>query len=491
MSDYSAIKMSNYLDENIGIIKGIFGNDETIIYRELYMKNSIGMKCCIVFADGMINKQIVNESIVKPILEMELEQLELNEMVDYFISNVIFSGDIKKSKDINLIVTSILYGRTIVFAENCYEALIIDTIGWEKRSIEEPQGETIVRGPREGFTESISINITLIRRKILNPDLKFKFMEIGTRTKTKVCVSYLEGVAQETILKELLERLKKINIDGIMDTGYIEEFIKDAPFSPMRTISSTERPDVASGKILEGKFAVICDGTPTVLTLPKLFIENFQSDEDYFNDYIFSSLNRMLRLLGFWLTTSVPAIYVAVITFHQEFLPTPLLLSIAVARQGVPFPTIVETMIMLIVFEILKEAGLRMPKHIGQAISIVGALVLGEAAVTAKLISAPIIIVTALTGVSSFMIPQASEILPIRIIFLIMSSFLGIYGYIFGVMGLVLHLYSIRSFGVPYMLNIPSHSFQEMKDTVIRAPWWAMYLRTNLISKDKRRIKKS
>jgi len=314
-------------------------------------------------------------------------------------------------------------------------------------------------------------------------------MEIGTRTKTKICVCYLEGVAEESILKELLQRIKKINIDGIMDTGYIEELIKDAPFSPIRTISSTERPDVASGKILEGKFALICDGTPTVLTLPKLFVENFQSDEDYFNNYIFSSITRILRWMGFWLTTSVPAIYVAVITFHQEFLPTPLLLSIAVARQGVPFPTIVETMVMLIIFETLKEAGLRMPKHIGQAMSIVGALVLGEAAVTAKLVSAPIVIVTALTGVSSFMIPQVSEIIPIRIIFLIMSSFLGIYGYVFGVMGLALHLYSLRSFGVPYMLNIPPGSFQEFKDTIIRAPWWEMYFRTKSIAKDKRRMK--
>lgn len=488
-NNYYGIQLTNSLDNNIGIIKGILGNDKTIIYREFLTDKTNGMKCCIVIADGMVDKHIVNESIIRPILESNIKNLAENEMTGYLIDNILTIGDIQKSKNLNDIISGILYGKTILFSENCDESLIIDTIGWEKRSIVEPQSETIVRGPREGFTESISVNISLIRRRILNPNLKLIFMVIGTRTKTKICICYLEGVAKELILNELITRLKGIKIDGIMDSGYIEELIKDAPYSPLRTLGSTERPDVAAAKVLEGRFAIICDGSPTVLTLPKVLIESFQSDEDYFNNYIFASFTRLLRWVGFFLTTSVPAVYVAIITYHQELLPTPLLLSIAASRHGVPFPSFVEAIGMVIIFEILKEAGLRMPKYLGQAVSIVGTLVLGEAAVNAKLVSAPIVTITAITGISSFMMPQDLAVIPIRIIFLLVASILGLYGYIFAAMALTLHLYSLRSFGVPFMLDIPAFSYQEMKDTFIRAPWWDMYLRPNLIAKDKKRVK--
>jgi len=285
-------------------------------------------------------------------------------------------------------------------------------------------------------------------------------------------------------------RLNNIDIDGILDSGYIEEIIKDAPYSPFRTIINTERPDVVAGKLLEGRFAVLCDGSPVVLTLPTIFVEVFQSNEDYYDNFLFSSFVRLLRWLCFFIGTSVSAIYVALVTFHKQLIPTPLLISVYAARKGFPFPSIVETMVMMIIFEILKEAGLRMPKYIGGAITIVGTLVLGDAAVNARLVSAPVVIITAITGISSLMLPQVLGIVEIRIIFLLLSSFLGLYGYIFGVMGLVLHMMSIRSFGIPYMSNIPAFSTQDVKDTIIRAPWWDMYLRPKMFTKNKKRMKK-
>ena len=348
----------------------------------------------LIYIDGMANSHIVNEDIIKPILLSNLSYVNHSKIIDVLMQKVLLTGDNKKTSSVDEIINGIIYGKAILLIDGFAEVICIDTIGWETRSISEPQAETIVRGPREGFTESMNLNLSLIRRRVINPNLKFKFMKMGKQTKTQVCVCYIEGIAKEPILEELMKRLNAIDIDGILDSGYIEEMIKDAPYSPFRTIINTERPDVVVGKLLEGRFAVICDGSPVVLTLPSIFVEVFQSNEDYYDNFLYSSFIRSLRWLCFFLGTSVPAIYVAIVTFHQELVPTPLLLSIYAARKGVPFPSIVEAMGMMIIFEILKEAGLRMPKHVGGAITIVGALVLGDAAVNARLVSAPIVMIT-------------------------------------------------------------------------------------------------
>jgi spore germination protein KA len=527
IKDLSKIELRNSLDENIKMLKDILKNDTTIIYREIVTRTKVRtntnqntnanakeqtdehahahaqihsqsqsqtkdyMKCILVYIDGMTNNQFISQNIIKPLLLMEISCAPSNGIIDLLMSQVLFTGDNKKVTNVEEIISGIIYGNAVLFIDGCNEAIFINTIGWEKRSISEPQAETIVRGPREGFTESMTLNLSLLRRRVVNPDLKFEFTEIGKQTKTKICICYIQGIAQQKILKELYQRLNKIDIDGILDSGYIEEMIKDAPYSPFRTITNTERPDVVIGKLLEGRFAVICDGSPVVLTLPSIFAELFQSNEDYYDNFLYSSLIRLLRWLCFFLGTSVPAIYLSLVNFHQEVIPTPLLLSIYSARKGVPFPTIVESIGMIMIFEILKEAGLRMPKYIGQAISIVGALVLGDAAVNAKLVSAPIVITTAITGIASIMLPQALGILEIRMILLVMSSFLGLYGYIFGVMGVVLHMMSIRSFGIPYMLDVPAFSAQDIKDTAIRAPLWNMRLRPKLFSKKVKRMNKS
>ena len=489
-NDFSNIKLAKSLDENINIIKNIFINDTTVVYRDLLAGKPTNTKCMLIYIDGMANSQTINENIIKPIFLSDISDINNSNIMDILMQKVLLTGDNKKSSSVDDIINGIIYGKTMLFIDGFVEVISINTIGWETRAISEPQSETIVRGPREGFTESMNLNLTLLRRRVVNPKLKFEFMRIGKQTKTQICVCYIEGIAKEPIHQELMKRLNNIDIDGILDSGYIEEIIKDAPYSPFRTIINTERPDVVAGKLLEGRFAVICDGSPVVLTLPTIFVEVFQSNEDYYDNFLFSSFVRLLRWLCFFIGTSVSAIYVALVTFHQELIPTPLLISIYSARKGAPFPSIVETMIMMIIFEILKEAGLRMPKYIGGAITIVGALVLGDAAVSARLVSAPVVIITAITGIASIMLPQVLGIVEIRIIFLLLSSFLGLYGYIFGVMGIVLHMMSIRSFGIPYMLNVPSFSTQDVKDTVIRAPWWNMYLRPKMFTKNKKRMKK-
>ncbi|HZK70739.1 MAG TPA: spore germination protein, partial [Clostridia bacterium] len=363
------------------------------------------------------------------------------------------------------------------------KALVIDTKGWKVRAVTESTSEKTVRGPRECFTEAIMVNLSLIRRKLKTPDLKFVFKDIGRRTKTKVCMCYLESVASPQIIAELNKRIETIDIDGILDSGYIQEMIKDSPLSPFKTIGNSERPDVVVAKLLEGRIALIVDGTPDVLTLPYVFIEYFQSNEDYYHNFIYGSLGRIIRIIGAIITISVPAVYVALITYHQELIPTSLLLSISASIQGTPFPTIVEAMVLLFAFDMLREAGTRMPTAVGQAVGIVGALVLGQAAVEAKFVSAPMVIIIALAGISSLALPKmVGASITIRLIFLVLAASLGLYGFIFGVIGLLIYLFGMRSFGVPYMLSLVISDEQYNKDTLIRAPWWYMSLRPKLIA---------
>lgn len=473
--------LTKSLDDNINAFKNIFLKDETLIIREFENKQNKSIKCCVIFIDGMVNNEIVNENIIQPVMANDIH--DDTNMLETLQTKVLVSNSISKTVDINEAVSLLLYGDTIFLIEGYDELLVIRSKGWMSRAITEPDSEKVVRGPREGFNESIIINLSLLRRKIKNSDLKFEFKELGTRTKTKCCISYINGIVSEKILKEVKERLNKINIDSILDSGYIQDFISDSPLSPFETVGSTERPDVVAGKLLEGRIAIFVDGSPFVLTVPHVFIEYFQSNEDYYNNYIFSSINRIIRIIGYFLTISIPAIYIALTTFHQEMIPTPLLLSISAARKGVPFPTIVACILMLFVFEVLREAGTRMPSAIGQTISIVGALVLGQAAVEARIVSAPIVIVVALTGITGLInIKMKASLIVVRVVFLILAGFIGMYGYFFGLIGLVLYLMDIRSFGVPFMLNIGQVDSNSIKDTAIRVPWWYMHLRPSIIA---------
>ncbi|MEJ8553652.1 spore germination protein [Tepidibacter sp. Z1-5] len=479
-------KLTKSLEKNINTFKEVLKNNDSIIYRMFTDQTSNKTKYCVIFCDGMADKNSINEYIIDPIMKNE----ESESSMDDLLSNTICYSGIKTMDTLDQLIDAILYGDTILLENNNNKAAILDTKGWQTRSISEPQSEVVVRGPREGFTESININLTLIRRKILSKDLKYKYKILGKQTKTKICICYMENIASDKIVQEVEKRLDDIDIDGIIESGYIEELIRDEPLSPFITIGYTERPDVVAGNLLEGKIALICDGTPVVLTLPFLFIEYFQASEDYYNNFIYSSINRILRYVGFFLATSTPAIYLALVTYHQEMIPTPLLISISAAREGVPFPTIFEAIAMTFIFEVLREAGVRLPKPIGATISIVGALVLGDAAVKARFVSAPIVIIVGLTGISSFLVPKMiGAIIIIRVVFLLLASFLGLYGYIFGVIGLFIHLMSMRSFGVPYMMDLVSTKYQDIKDTAIRAPWWCMEYRPKFIS-NKNRIRK-
>ncbi|WP_312643646.1 spore germination protein [Hydrogenoanaerobacterium sp.] len=475
--DYSEFTLEKSLDLNMKTVAQIFQDDDTLITRQFANQNQSSIKCCIFFIDGMVNNEIINENIIRPILINPI-LCSTNKLLEMIETQVIVTNDVKKAQSFADIVEAILYGDTVLFVDGVSGALIINTKGWQLRAIQEPDTEKALRGPREGFTESLLINISLIRRKLRTSDLKFKFRTFGTRTNTQACICYLESLTDKKILKQLDRRLKKINIDGVLDTNYISEQIKDSPLCPYKTIGITEKPDIAAAKLLEGRVALLVDGSPVLLTMPYLFIENFQSGDDYYLNFYFASFGRLLKILAFFISISVPAIYVALTTFHREMIPTPLALNIARARQSVPLPTFIECLVMLLVFEFIRETGIRMPSNIGQALSVVGALVIGQAAVEAQFVSAPMVIIVAITAITGLTNPgiKGATIL-LRYLLLTVSAVLGFYGYFFGLIGILIHLLSIRSFSVEYTSQIATYRFQEMQDSLVRTPWWFMKIR--------------
>ena len=310
-----------------------------------------------------------------------------------------------------------------------------------------------------------------------------KSIEVGKYTKTKVVISYMEGIADHALIEEIENRISRIEIDGVLESGYIEQFIEDSPYSPFPQLLYTERPDVACANLLEGRAVIMIEGTPFSLIAPVSFFSLFQSQEDFYERFWIGASIRALRFVFLVIALFLPSIYVAVTTFHQEMVPTFLLISIASSREGVPFPAIIEAIMMEIAFEALREAGIRLPKQVGSAVSIVGALVIGQAAVQAGIVSAPMVIVVSITGIASFMVPRYSIGLAIRMIrfpIILLAGFMGFIGVMLAFILLIIHLSNLRSFGIPYLSPIATLQKNAFKDTLIRSPIWKLNKRPHL-----------
>ncbi|WP_110955517.1 spore germination protein [Anaerosinus massiliensis] len=467
------------LSVNLLAIKDIFKDCSDIIIREFKAGTKQELDVFVVMIDGLVETRLVNENLIKALLLSRLP-IHKSNALPVIETSILPVTSIKKTNYLNEAVDAVLSGDTMLFIDGSEVAIIASIRGWESRNVEEPDTEAVVRGPRQGFIETLRNNTALLRRYIKTPNLKTESIDIGTQTKTEICVMYIKGIANEKIVQEVKRRLSRIEIDSILESGYIEAFIEDAPYSPFPTVGNSEKPDVVSGKLLEGRIAILVDGTPFVLTVPYLFVEAFQSSEDYYLRPYYTNFIRPMRWLAFYISTFLPALYVAITTFHQEILPPPLLLSIAAAQEGTPFPSVIEAILMQIIYEILKEAGVRLPRPIGQAISIVGALVIGEAAVSAGLIGAPMVVIVALTAIASFVVPSLGDVNVLaRLGLLILSGFAGLYGVIMGFVFALIHQCSLRSFGVPYMSPIAPFNLSGMKDVFIRVPWWTMISRPN------------
>lgn len=490
-NDLSKYKLSKKIDENLKLLKSIFKNNENLKIRKIVNSSNPKIFCYIVFMNGMIDPKIINDNIIKSFSTENLKGKK--NIFDTVLTETMQVNELKKSEDVRQIVEAIASGDTVLLLDKEKKVIILNTRGYDYRSISEPESEKILAGPREGFTESLIVNISLLQRKFRTPQLKTKYMGIGKTTNTNVCVCYIESVVNKDVLNEVFRRLKKIDIDAVLDSNYLLELIDDKNYSPFARVHTSERPDVIVGKLLEGRVAILVDGTPVVLTVPLLFIENFQSPEDYYLRADYSSIARIIRIIGFFLTICTPAFYVAVESFHQEMIPTALFINMAIEREGAPLPTSLEIIVMLIIFELLKETGIRMPTKVGDALSIVGALVIGQAAVEAELVAAPMLIVVGITGISSLLVPKLnSSVIIYRFLILTFTIFLGFLGFILGLSIMIINILNQKSFGVSQVERMESWNPQDIKDQIIRRGWRNMvkrpgYLTNNEIRQGKNR----
>lgn len=474
-------RISNKYSENIKLIKAAFENCSDIAIREFKIGVDQKVAAFAVILVGLIDETAIRENLIKPLM-LAPPNINKRNAFKYAKESAISISRVKEVSTLEDSVSSVIRGNCALFIDGWDKALVTTIKAYAARSVDEPDTEAVVRGPREGFVESIRTNTALIRRIIKTSNLKLESIVIGEQTQTEVCVVYIKGIANDKIVKEVKSRLQKIDVGSILESGYIESFIEDAPYSPFPTVGNSEKPDVVSAKILDGRVAILVDGTPFVLTVPCLFVEAFQSSEDYYSRPFYASLVRLLRWIAFFTSIYLPSLYVAVTAFNREVLPTPLMISIAAATNGLPFPALLEALIMQIVYEILREAGVRLPRPIGQAVSIVGALVIGEASVSAGLIGAPMVIVVALTAISSFVVPALADVNFIfRLILLLLSGLSGFYGIMLGTAIILTHVVSLRSFGVPYTSPIAPLTLSDIKDAFIRPPLWTMLKRPGIL----------
>ncbi|GAA3400569.1 spore germination protein [Paenibacillus hodogayensis] len=470
------------LDSNVTTVQQALGGSPDLIVREMVLADR--WRAALLYMNGLTDLTMIQTFVLESLTELSRTKGELdpsfwNAPLAY-LKNTLSVGDIGYIEDEAALFKQLLSGDALLLIDGYAEGLRIGVSGYEDRGVGEPASQPSIRGPMDAFTESIQTNISLIRRRVKDPQLWLEAFEIGEITKTSVAIMYQKNIASERIVQEVRRRLNEIRIDGILESGYIEEFIQEKTITPFPTVYNSERPDSIVAGLLEGKVAILIDGTPFVLLVPALFIHFMQTPEDYYQRSDISTLIRVIRYMSFLIVLLAPSLYIAITTYHQEMLPTNLLLNLAAQREGVPFPAFIEALMMEIVYEILREAGIRMPRTVGQAVSIVGTLVIGQSAVEAGIISAAMVIIVSITAISSYVIPANAMSISVRMIrFVLMglAASSGLFGILIGVILLVLHLNTIRSFGIPYLSPLAPFDPGDQKDTLFRIPWPSMRTR--------------
>lgn len=459
------------LTENVAVLKKEFDKCSDVKFRPLIVGQN---EAYLIFVEGLIDSKSIEFHALKQLLA-EIKEEHLT--AEYLEKNILSVNQVVESNKMSDIVKQVLHGSSILLVDSLNKGLVLDAKGGTSRSVSEPDTESVVRGPREGFTENLGVNTALVRQKIKSKHLKLISKEVGTQTNTTINIMYMDNLAPPDLVEEVIARIDRIEIDGVLESGYIEELIEDSPSSFFPQIQNTERPDTVAANLLEGRVSILVNGTPFALILPVSFWQFIQSSEDYYQRYHISIFLRILRVMLLFLALLLPAFYVAITTFHQDMIPTNLLFSIAASRESIPFPALIEALMMEIAFEALREAGIRLPKVIGQAVSILGALVIGQAAVEAGIVSAPMVIIVSLTGIASFTIPRFNMAISIRLLrfpMMILAGIFGLFGIALGSIIVLTHLCKLRSFGVPYFHPLGPLKWSELKDVFIRIPWWDM-----------------
>jgi hypothetical protein len=482
---------SKDMQRNKKYIQTVFENCADVFYREINIINDNKYNAVCIYIKNMIPEEAIYDVLDK--LTSAPSNYKYISDIKEFCKSAMGIDENDVIDDLSKIVEALTDGELIIFINGIDRGFTVNIKKPPARAIEQPATENVVRGPREGFTENHSDNICLIRKKIKSPNLKVENFKIGKQTNTNISMIFMNNIVDKKVVDEVRKRLNKIDIDSVLGANYIEEYIEDNPFSIFPTMFRTEKPDVACGKLLEGRVIIIIDTVPVVLSAPTLFIEFFMSPDDYYLRFYVATLNRLVRMISFSMSVALPSAFVSLVTYHHELLPTSLVISVMRARANIPFPPMFEALFMLTTYLILQEADVRMPKTMGQSVSVVGGLVLGQAAITSGIVSAHMIIVVAFSAVSALAVPTPELQMPlayVRFGLLILAGIGGMVGLTCGLIFIIIHLLSLRSFGAPYFAPLGPMKPKELIDTFIRVPLWAMRKRPKTITwKDSTRRK--
>ena len=460
--------ITGVLMNDLVYLRAQFGVSADLTIRRL---NVCGHRAAILTIEGMIDRHMMADAVILPITALT-GSYEPEALMGHIRDDVLGFTDILQVTTMQELINLVTSGFGAILVDGVPYAVLGGLQSFMIRSINEPSTEVTVRGSREGFTEAIRVNISMIRRRMKTPDLTFEMLSVGNTSNTAVCMCYMRQRVSPRLLQDVRAKLQTIPLDVVLESGYIQPFLENRKLSLFSSVDVTERPDTLCGKITEGRIGILVDGTPFVLIIPYLFIEHFQSIDDYALNPYYATFIRFIKYVSFFISMLLPGIYVAVGTYHAEMFPPVLLLSFLKSNQSTPFPLMVEALMIHFLFEIMREAGLRFPKAVGHAVSIVGALVIGESAVNAGLVGAPMVIIVALTAMSSFVLPSLyGAITILRFIFILLGGSLGLYGVMIGVCVFAVSVCAMDVQSIPYMAPITPFSPRAMLDVLMRADW--------------------
>ncbi|MDD3364893.1 MAG: spore germination protein [Syntrophomonas sp.] len=474
-------KLPAALTEKMQMLKPYLEKSHDIISRPFYLEGKPPLEAVSIYINKVIDDEDLNQHILRPLMlnckRDSIKELGSKNLIDAIYQTSITLTKISKANTLPSLVQNIFDGMTVLMFDGLEEVLVIDMHGGEFRAIDTPPAEQTMRGSREGFIERLDINIALIRRRLRDPKLVVEKTMVGRRSRTQVAVLYIEDIADPQIVTEVKKRINEIDIDGISASGFIEQFIEDNPYSIFPQVYATERPDRMEPLLLEGRIGIIVDNTPLALAVPALFVQFIQASEDYYERTLFSSYIRLMRYAALIIAIFLPAMYIALLSYQPELLPYDLLINFSKSRMAVPFPVVIEAFVMEIIIQLVIEAGLRLPNQIAQTVGVVSGIILGQAAISAKIASPSVILVISLSIICTYALPSTSMVLAVRFLrlpMMFLAATFGVFGLSCGWIIIQAHLISLDSMGVPYFAPLAPIRFGDLKDAFYRTFFWKM-----------------
>ncbi|GAA0179783.1 spore germination protein [Clostridium sediminicola] len=473
--------MNTNIDTNIDLIINEIGSKSPITVKHFFIGNEEVLDAVLIYVEGLVNKEMIDRDILTPLMNNVDEKSILKDSsLEYICKRFIPVSNTSIESDINKVIDSIKSGKTAILIDGISSSIVLNTLGGNYRSISDPPNESAIRGSRESFVENLNTNITLIRRHIKDKNLAIEKFKVGRFSQRDLAIMYIEGIVDDDVLNEVRNRITKIDVDMVECTGILEQYLEDSTYTVFPQVYGSERPDIIESNIMEGRVAIIFDGAPYVLSVPAIFIEFFQAIEDYSQRTIVSSFARILRIIAVFIVITLPSIYLALIEYNTELIPVKFINPIVQSREGIALTPFLEILAMEIVVEFLREGGLRLPPRIASTLSIVGGIIIGNTAVESKIVSPTTLLVIGISVIATFLIPNYEMSLSIRVLrfpMLILTNAMGFLGITGGMFFLIIHLFSLESFGVPYV----SIKNSDLKDIFIRAPLWKMNKRPESI----------